>query len=734
MSGGLSRMQLVFALTAATNGHNFMGSQLVGVMFGHKLSSIPNQNYRVETHPTIEQLNEIIEKARSMFGIKHNYLWEIPKDFKKYTLSIHCKESDGEDIEWWLHEENIVGTKMVWFHKTKDIAVIYPHLLTAVGAKHPLEETAEDKAKAEREKEHKSTSLGDRFKRSSTSAELIQAPTIEEERAVAAAPSPADSAGSSTMRLMSGSLKLRPIAWLLQTAQQSEITGELRVTNERNRTIVVQFGLGRPIHAYTTDKVGTDAILEIFIWPDGSASFIEGTQPDTASVQDSTEEILKQGSILLENLGFLMKNGMDVNSVLSRPPIGLSEEQLEERLKDGIDYGFKVQRAFYTTLDGQLSLSEVGERVSLNSGRLLAIAVNFLRLGLVLTPDGRSLRQVAHSASSDAFANAQVQAQSGAQPALKPPAGFFGGAGFGAGAPNSPAEVKSAQVAPSFNASNGVVSADASTQEHNQTAAPAFRGGGDRSPTFTAGASPETGSVTSGTFVSGDISTLAHTPNLAPDEPHLKQELSGQAALLSPAHTGSPKNRDFFEVGVPTNLLDFDSNSVKSVFTSLTDSQTGALTYPAFQFMLDREFARAFRFSSEFSLLIFCIRLGGGDSSRPSPAASVMPMNSLSLATQAISQIKRDVDVFGHVGDKAFGLILPGVGTNQSHALVDRIVADLPKLASKLGGHWPILHFGIAGVPDDARDLASLFHAAQSAMIHAASKNYTRIRSADLRT
>lgn len=728
-------MQPAFALTAASNGHNFMGSQLVGVMFGHKLSSIPNQNYRVETHPTIEQLNEIIEKARAMFGIKHNYLWEIPNDFKKYTLSIHCKESDGEDIEWWLHEENIVGTKMVWFHKTKDIAVIYPHLLTAVGAKHPLEETAEDKAKAERDKEHKSTSLGERFRKSTTSAELIQAPTIEEERANAAAvTSPADSAESSTMRLMTGSLKLRPIAWLLQTAQQSEITGELRVTNEHNRIIVVQFGLGRPIHAYTTDKVGTDAILEIFSWQEGSASFIEGTQPDTASVQDSTEEILKQGSKLLENLGFLMKNGMDDNSILSRPPIGLSEEQLEERLKDGIDYGFRVQRAFYTTLDGQLSLKEVGARISLDSCRLLAIAVNFLRLGLVLTPDGRSLRQVAHSASSDAFANAQVQAQSGAQPALKPPAGFFGGAGFGAGAPNSPAQVQAAPDAPSFNASNGVPPAGATTSVPNQIAAPAFRVSGDQTPTtFNVGPAPASGGVTSDT-VSGDVSTVARSSNLVPNVPQFAQELSGrQTALSSPALAGPPKSRDFFEVGVPSNLLDFDSNSVKSVFSSLTDSQTGALTYPAFQFMLEREFARAFRFSSEFSLLIFCIRLGGGDASRPSPAASVMPMNALSLATQAISQIKRDVDVFGHVGDRAFGLILPGVGTNQSHALVDRIVADLPKLASKLGGYWPILHFGIAGVPDDARDLASLFHAAQNAMIHAAHKNYTRIRSADLR-
>lgn len=717
-------------------------------MFGHKLSSIPNQNYRVETHPTIEQLNEIIEKARTMSGIKHNYLWEIPKDFKKYTLSIHCKENDGEDIDWWLHEENVVGAKMLWFHKTKDIAVIYPHLLSAIGAKHPLEETAEDKARAEREKEHKTTSLGERFKRGSSGADLTHTLTPDEEHSGSSAAPPPDAGQASHMRLMSGNLKLRPIAWLLQTAQQSELTGELRVANDHNRVIVVQFGLGRPIHAYTTDKVGTDAIIELFCWQDGNSTFVEGTQPDTASVQESTDEILKQGSKLLENLGFLSKHGLDERSVLSRPPIGLSEEQLDERLKDGVDFGSQVQRAFYNALDGQLSLRDVGERVSLDTGRLVGIAVNFLRLGLVLTPDGRSLRQVAHSPSAEAFASVQTQAQSGAQPALKPPAGFFGGgSGFGGGALPSASTVSGAFVAqaPTADASGAFQTQAPAASGASQTNASAASGvfqthASDASGVFQTQA-PDAfknsrSDTTNGAFTSQVAGVASsNSPPADSHAPQFTQERSGrQTALSAPGLAGTSAPREFFEVGVPGSLLGYDAGAVKSVFLSLANPQTGALTYPAFQFLLEREFARAFRFSSEFSLLIFCIRLGGGDGSGNTPAASVMPISSLALATQAISQIKRDVDVFGHVGEKSFGLILPGVGTNQSHALVDRIVADLPKLAPKLGGCWPILHFGIAGVPDDARDLPSLFHAAQNAMIHAAFKNYTRIRCADMQS
>ena len=723
-------------------------------MFGQKLSSIPNQNYRVETHPTIEQINEIIEKARTMSGIKHNYLWEIPKDFKKYTLSIHCKENDEEDIDWWLHEENVVGTKMLWFHKTKDIAVIYPQLLSAIGAKHPLEETAEDKSRAEKEKEHKATSLGERFKRSTSSADLSQTSSSIDEHSVQTA-AQATEAGS--IRLMSGSLKLRPIAWLLQTAQQSELTGELRVANAQNRVIVVQFGLGRPIHAYTTDKTGSDAIIELFCWQDGTATFVEGTRPDIASVQESTEDLLKKGSKLLENLGFLTMHGMDEYSVLTRPPIGLSEEQLEERLKDGVDYGSKMQMAFYAALDGRLSLREVGERISLDISRVIGVAVNLLRLGLVLTPDGRSLRQVAQASSTEAFGNMHSQAQSGAQPTLKPPAGFFGGGGGFGGAVNAPhggaggdalnapggGAGGGAAYVPHGGAGMGTVNApggqagDAGAGPFNARGVEAGFAGAVYVPHGGEGSGSAINAPHDGGGTEAGVPATFRTSQ-AQDElrvPQVTHEMSGRhKSLPTPGHASPPSIREFFEIGVPTTILDYDPNSAKSVFASLTNPETNALTFPAFQFLLDREFARAFRFSSEFSLLIFCIRLGGGDGSNNRPAASAMPMSSLALATQAIAQIKRDVDVFGHVGDKSFGLILPGVGTNQSHALVDRIVADLPKLAPRLGGFWPILHFGIAGVPDDARDVPSLFQAAQTAMLHAANKNYTRIRSADMHT
>lgn len=697
-------------------------------MFNHKLSSIPNQNYRVDTFPSIDQLNEMIEKARSMSGIKHNYLWEVAKDYKKFTLSLYCKEKSYEEteIEWWLHEENLVGTKMHWFHKTKDIAVIYPHILASIGEKHPLHEETEAE-KLAREQKDKPTSLGQRLKRSTTSAELTAPPEVEPEEVTASQ----EAGQHSTMRLMSGNLRSRPIAWLLQTAAQSELTGELKIDGG-NETVIIQFGLGRPVHAASRHLVGTEAILDLFAWQDGNATFLEGKQPETASVQDSSDEILKQGSKMLESLGFLVKNGMNADSVLSRPPIGLSEEQLEQRLKDGFDYGFKIQRSFYRALDGNLSLREVGAQISLESSRLYAITVNFLKLGLILTPDGKSLRQVSTPTSNEAFANAQAAAnQALGQNSLKPPPGFFGGggpgfgSGFGAGEMPSSVTGETAKPKPLtppssvFGGNSGDTASGAYKAPVQPTPVPA--------PT-------QEFSAPQSTIPQVQEQSGRHASAIPP-----AQEQSGrQVSLSSSTQSDSGQQlspavqRDFFEVGVPKEFVPFSEASVKVVYDSLCDRQTGALTSSAFQYFLDREFSRAFRFSTEFSLLIFCMRLGGAGEDPNSSQLSAMPMASLAIATQSISQIKRDVDMFGHVGDKAFGLILPGVGTNQSMALVDRIVAELPKLAPKLGGKWPILHFGIAGVPQDARDLPTLVQVAQQAMIQAAEKNYTRIRCSEM--
>ncbi|MBZ0189378.1 MAG: diguanylate cyclase, partial [Candidatus Obscuribacterales bacterium] len=182
---------------------------------------------------------------------------------------------------------------------------------------------------------------------------------------------------------------------------------------------------------------------------------------------------------------------------------------------------------------------------------------------------------------------------------------------------------------------------------------------------------------------------------------------------------------DMFRLGIPDHVIALESARANSVSRILNKPETGILTFEVFHYFLDREFARAFRFQTILSLVTFCVRptISNDES---------MPTDSLAMLTGAVSSIKRDVDMFGHFGSRAFGILLPCIESSQACVLADRISSELPRLAPDLAKHRPVLHFGIASVPQDAQDLSSLVQKAQSAMMAAANQNILRVQAIEL--
>lgn len=181
------------------------------------------------------------------------------------------------------------------------------------------------------------------------------------------------------------------------------------------------------------------------------------------------------------------------------------------------------------------------------------------------------------------------------------------------------------------------------------------------------------------------------------------------------------------KIGVPDSVIEIDPAQTETVWKALSRRETDILTFNALQFFLEREFARAYRFRSVLSLALFCVSVDGQkDPSLSHEACAVL--------TRAISQIKRDVDMFGHFGDRSFGLLLPMVETQQACNLVVRIDSELAKMQEAAGTLKPVLHFGLASVPQDATDLHGLVKAAQLAMIEAANRKVLKIEATELKT
>lgn len=180
-----------------------------------------------------------------------------------------------------------------------------------------------------------------------------------------------------------------------------------------------------------------------------------------------------------------------------------------------------------------------------------------------------------------------------------------------------------------------------------------------------------------------------------------------------------------FNVGVPLDLIEFVGAGRDHYINLMTRPETGILTQDALEFLLEREFSRAFRFGSSFTFMPFCITV-------EATGWPVLPMEIIALFTRTINQLRRDVDLLGHFGDRGLAFVLPNVESAQASALAERIVETLPEELPQFSEYAPALHFGIASVPKDATDLAKVVAAAQEAMFEAASRKVTFLRFSDL--
>ena len=136
--------------------------------------------------------------------------------------------------------------------------------------------------------------------------------------------------------------------------------------------------------------------------------------------------------------------------------------------------------------------------------------------------------------------------------------------------------------------------------------------------------------------------------------------------------------------------------------------------FAAFQFMLGREFARAGRLGGNLSLITFCIQ---------PESTNFLPKEALILLLSGITKIKREIDVFGHVGEKSFGVLLSETDCNQAREFINRIQLELPKIVPELAQYKPKLYFGLASAPQHTQAVNQLAQMAQQAMSKATEEN-----------
>lgn len=494
--------------------------------------------------------------------------------------------------------------------------------------------------------DNRKESLGDRMRRRSFTAPGMPPP-------VATAAAETAPINSEAMMSLSGDLSEKPIQWLLMAAQHYEVTGRLQI-GLAACPVIVQFGLGRPLHAQSPFCVGAEAIMDLFIWKDGKIQFETGKHPEHVSVHESVEELIQRGEAYAESQSFLEQHGINELSFLVRPPTRHAPGEVEQRLKDGQPIDPNLQMEFYSNIYGTRNIKDTAEKLNLTPSRWTSITANLLQLGILLTPEGRSIATIKDSRVAENKPSAEFEA-------LKLPTG------------NDSAPQPQAAPLTSLWQTKATVHAAAA-------------------PAVAPAAAPATAPVT------------------APMALQIPSEVTMTPASLARA-------------GVPGNIVTLDPADHNKVLALLSSPDDGIFTFEAFQYFLAREFARACRFKTSLTLMLYTIACGDPQAS---PAVS-------SMVTTTIGRIKRDVDVFGHFGKRDYGLLLPNVESNQACLLVDRISKDLLDMSPDLKQQNVSLHFGLASVPGDTSEINGLVKAAQVAMFHATSNKLLRTQAQSLR-
>lgn len=589
---------------------------------------------------------------------------------------------------------------------------------------------------------------------------------------------------------LTGDLAQKPISYLLSVANHYDATGHLKL-GPRNCEVMVQFGLGKPVCAFSPVGKGDEVVLDLFTWDRGVVTFESQKQPDSVNINETLESLIMQGERFKEDTAFLSNYLIDDMSILVRGE-KLSTEELSRSIHACKVVSPAVLSEIYGNVYGTLNLADVAERLSLRRSQWVMGVAHLLRAGIFLAPDGKSLKitdlealvfkdnaSLLGSSFSAPSANAMPQAGfSSPSPvpadlsapntpysnpgSVAPPATPFGGVGAfqgfntgsffaspvippdapdatgsdGEGAPSQPLEPRFQNAmppAPSFpnNVDTGTIG----------TKPPSFSGVVGDAWQHSANDAWQAASGSSFVMTQPDLPANQMPPEpIAAVQPLVQpviqpviqpvvQPVVQPVAMSMPPPPPSPPGLTtspsaalpqpanpeeiVMSIGLPVSPVVLKLKAGKHSLPLLLNQDTGLLRSDVFEYLLTSEFERACRFNGEFSLIVFCLRR------TVEPSAEIALVDLLKVLHR-IDELRREVDILGHFGDRTFALLLPSVRAEACHGFIQRIGNNL---AADLAQHKLMMHFGIACAPVDATELSNLILAAQMAMKSAFDRN-----------
>jgi len=191
------------------------------------------------------------------------------------------------------------------------------------------------------------------------------------------------------------------------------------------------------------------------------------------------------------------------------------------------------------------------------------------------------------------------------------------------------------------------------------------------------------------------------------------------------ALSDKPKVKDKASLLQSTAL---DRNAIETVSRSMKRPDTGIISYPVFQYFLEQEFFRSQFNGSPFSVIIFEVWVWGPEK------LEALPIPAVAEVARRIGNVKRNIDILAHFEALHYAMLLPNTETASAAILGHRCLEVLTatSLTSELATRRLALAFGIAGMPEDCREIGLLLSAAKVAKNVAQQSDFPIIMFKDL--
>ncbi|MBX9948168.1 MAG: DUF4388 domain-containing protein [Candidatus Obscuribacterales bacterium] len=321
---------------------------------------------RLQSRPLLSDLQKNLAQAESKPGNKVVVSWGDHNTGAEYTLSVEANKI-GDDPEWRMHIFNEAVAKILWMYVSSDPLIVYNLVTTSLPEEEKQPRKSDGSLVEDLPRDLEITAKQTRDNLSIEGFNGSNDPPSSKE-----APKKAG---------LSGDLSLVQVTNLLPSMQMARMTGRLTFENAHCRTHVY-FEDGAPVHAYSEEEEGQDALLEVLTWKEGHFKFQPKEVAPKKTVDQPLDTLMLKGVKIIDCATFLSNAGIDADSLLDKKQTSLTKEQFDEVVNSS-KLDTTLLKKLYDRFNSTTTLAEAARGLGLPRSKWAGLVAQLLKLDLI---------------------------------------------------------------------------------------------------------------------------------------------------------------------------------------------------------------------------------------------------------------------------------------------------------------------------------------------------------------